>query len=183
MKLIVGLGNPETKYDNTRHNIGFRIIDGYLKDANWQKKFNGLYTEQTMNNEKALFLKPLTYMNNSGLAVGEIVNYYKINLDDILVIQDDLDEEFGKYKLKKNSSAGGHNGIKSIIMALGTDAFSRLKIGIRSENHIDAVEFVLGKFTEDEIAKLNDLQETFNKIIDSFITNGMERTMNIYNTK
>lgn len=183
MKLIVGLGNPETKYDNTRHNIGFQIIDGYIKDANWQKKFNGLYTEQTINNEKVLFLKPLTYMNNSGLAVGEIVNYYKINLDDILIIQDDLDENFGDYKLKKNSSSGGHNGIKSIISALNSEAFGRLKVGINNAQKDDVIDFVLGKFSGEEQKKLTEMQETFNAIIDSFINVGMERTMNIYNTK
>ena len=183
MKLIVGLGNPERKYEKTRHNIGFRVIDNYLGNVNWQNDFYGWFTEINKNNEKIFFLKPKTYMNASGLAVSEIVKYYKINIDDILVIQDDFDVDFGKYKLKRNSSSGGHNGINSIITALGTNAFSRLKIGIRRDQRFKAIEFVLGKLTDEEIAKLDEMQTIFNEIIDSFITDGIERTMNIYNTK
>ncbi len=183
MKLIVGLGNPEKKYEKTRHNIGFRVIDNYLGNVYWQNEFYGWFAELRINNERIFFLKPKTFMNASGLAVSEIVNYFKIDMDDILVIQDDFDIDFGKYKLKRNSSSGGHNGINSIITALGTNAFSRLKIGIRREKRLKALEFVLGKLTDEEIAKLEEMQPIFNEIIDSFINNGIERTMNIYNTK
>ena len=134
MKLIVGLGNPDKEYTNTRHNIGFRVINEYLsahqKDITWQNKFNALYTTLTLNNEKFLFIKPQTYMNLSGDSLVQFVNFYKVPLKDILVIHDDLDLPIGNYRLKINSSSGGHNGIKSIIERLGSNEFARLKIGI-----------------------------------------------------
>ena len=115
MKLIIGLGNPGKEYENTRHNIGFMVLDNYLKDSSWQKKYNALYTTEIINNEKVIFVKPETYMNLSGNSVIEFINFYKIENKDILVIHDDLDLPFGKIRVKTNSSAGGHNGIKSII--------------------------------------------------------------------
>ena len=123
MKLIVGLGNPGETYKITRHNIGFMVIDHYINDNDWKTKWNSLYYEKTINNEKVIFIKPLTYMNLSGNAVAEYVNFYKLNLSDILIIQDDLDLKIGTYRLKNNSSDGGHNGIKSIIDKLGTKNF------------------------------------------------------------
>lgn len=183
MKLIVGLGNPGKEYDNTRHNVGFKIIDSYVNNNDWQEKFHALYQKQIINGEAIYFLKPLTYMNLSGQAVGEIVRYFDISLDDILVIQDDLDITLGDYKLKKHSSAGGHNGIKSIIEFLGSDGFARLKVGIKTLKKRDAKDFVLGKFSKEEQAMLDNLTKTFNEIITSFINNGIERTLNIYNTK
>ena len=148
MKLIVGLGNPEKKYDNTRHNIGFMVLDNYLGKVDYKSKFNGLYYEKNINNEKVIFLKPQTYMNNSGLSVFEFVNFYKISLKDILIIQDDLDLDIGMIKFKFNSSSGGHNGIKSIINCLGSQEFSRLKIGINNEYKKDTIDFVLSKFSK-----------------------------------
>ena len=136
MKLIVGLGNPGKSYENTRHNIGFMIIDHFANTTNWKNKWSALYTEIIINNEKVLLIKPQTFMNLSGNALIEFANFYKINLEDILVIQDDLDLEVGKYRLKINSSSGGHNGIKSIIERLGSNSFARLKIGI-SNNKIN----------------------------------------------
>lgn len=183
MKLVVGLGNPGKDYNNTRHNVGFMIIDNYLKEDKYQEKFNGLYTEKIINGEKVIFLKPQTFMNNSGNSVGKFVSYFNINHKDILVIQDDLDISFGSYKLKTNNSSGGHNGIKSIIAALGSDDFCRLKVGISTAKKDDVIDFVLGKFSKDELNKLNALMDTYTKIIDSFITSGIDKTMNIYNSK
>ena len=183
MKLIVGLGNPEKKYDNTRHNIGFMVLDYYLNNVNWQEKFNALYYKTLINNETVMFIKPLTYMNLSGQAVREYVNYFNIDIKDILVIQDDLDEEIGCFKLKTNSSSGGHNGIKSIITELNTQDFARLKVGIGTDNINDTIDYVLGKFNSNEQKILHDLMPTFKEIINSFIEKGIERTMNIYNTK
>ncbi len=183
MKLIVGLGNPEKSYDNTRHNVGFRVVDNFLGSVSWQEKFHGLVYKTNINNETVCFLKPTTYMNLSGQAVREIVDYYNIDVQDILIIQDDLDEPFGEYKLKMRSGHGGHNGIKSIINMLGTDAFPRLKIGIGSVQKDEVIDYVLGKFSKDEQKALDSMSDTFNEIIDSFIKNGIERTMNIYNTK
>jgi len=183
MKLIVGLGNIGKEYDKTRHNVGFMVVDNYLKNGDYQEKFNSLYTKKIIDNETVYFVKPKTYMNNSGIAVQQFVKYFDINIDDILVIQDDLDEEVGNYKLKKHSGSGGHNGIKSIINALNSEEFLRLKIGISSSNDIPVIDYVLGRFSKDEMNKITANMDTFNKIIDSFVTNGPEKTMNIYNTK
>ncbi|MBE6140076.1 MAG: aminoacyl-tRNA hydrolase [Firmicutes bacterium] len=181
MKLIVGLGNPEKKYDNTRHNVGFMILDNYLNGEIWQEKFNALYIKKNINEEVVYFIKPLTYVNLSGLALKQYVNYFNIDIKDILVIHDDLDIEIGKYKLKRNSSSGGHNGIKSIIKELNTDAFLRLKIGIKNNDLNDIIDFVLGKFKSTELELINN--KIYLEIINSFIKNGIEKTMNIYNKK
>ncbi len=183
MKLIIGLGNPGKDYQNTRHNVGFLILDNYLGNVDWKEKFNALYFEKRINSEKVIFVKPLTFMNLSGNAVVKYVNYYNVNIDDILVIQDDLDLSFSTYKLKKNSSAGGHNGIKSIINCLGSQDFLRLKIGVSNNKSIDTKDYVLGRFSKEEKDKLDSLQKTFNEIIESFVIVGISKTMNIYNTK
>lgn len=183
MKLIVGLGNPDKEYDKTRHNVGFMVIDNYLGSVNWSNKFNALYCEKVINGEKIIFVKPLTYMNNSGNAVGEFVRYFNIGNKDILVIQDDLDLNVGDYKLKMHSSSGGHNGIKSIIASLGNQDFPRLKVGIGSVKKDEVIDYVLGKFSKSELEVLNELFNTFDKIINSFINEGIDKTMNVYNTK
>ena len=166
MKLIVGLGNPDKKYNNTRHNIGFMVVDNYLKDATWSKKFNGLYTTVNIGSEKVIFLKPQTYMNLSGQAVIQFVQYFDIKNTDILVIQDDLDQNIGAFKLKTNSGSGGHNGIKSIISSLHTENFARLKIGINSVNKGEVIDFVLSKFSKTEMSIIEKNYITFNDIIE-----------------
>ena len=183
MKLIVGLGNPDKEYDKTRHNVGFMVIDNYLGSVNWSNKFNALYCEKVIKGEKIIFVKPLTYMNNSGNAVGEFVRYFNIDNKDILVIQDDLDLNVGDYKLKMHSSSGGHNGIKSIIASLGNQDFPRLKVGIGSVKKDEVIDYVLGKFSKSELEVLNELFNIFDKIINSFINEGIDKTMNVYNTK
>lgn len=183
MKLIVGLGNPGKEYENTRHNVGFIVLDHYLDTNDWKEKFKGMYHEERINGEKVIFVKPLTFMNLSGDSVVQYVNYFDVNIDDILVIHDDMDIEFGNYKLKKNSSDGGHNGIKSIINRLGTNSFARLKVGVSHDKSMDTKDYVLGKFSKSDLEKFGNMQETFNKIINCFIKEGIERTMNIYNTK
>ena len=183
MKLIIGLGNPGQEYTNTRHNIGFMVIDHFASDSNWSKKWNALYKEETINNEKIILIKPLTYMNLSGQAVKEFVNFYKIPLENILVIQDDLDLEVGTYRIKTNSSSGGHNGIKSIIDCLGRNNFARLKIGISNNKKIDTKDYVLGRFNQEEQAIYDNLYAKFNEIITSFITSGLDKTMNKYNIR
>ena len=183
MKLIVGLGNPGSEYVNTRHNIGFMVIDHFANTDSWKSKWNALYTEKIINNEKVLLIKPQTYMNLSGNAIVEFTRFYKVNLEDILVIQDDLDLPVGTYRLKKNSSAGGHNGIKSIISALNSDSFARLKVGISNAKEMDTKDYVLGKFNEEELNTIKKLYTTFDNIITSFIINGIDKTMNEYNRK
>lgn len=181
MKLIVGLGNPGKEYENTRHNIGFMSIDKYLGDVKFKNKFNGLYFEKNCNGQKIIFLKPLTFMNNSGDCVREFVKFYNIDLKDIMIIQDDLDLDTGIIKFKINSSSGGHNGIKSIISNLHSDGFFRMKIGIKSDLKKDVIDYVLGRFSKNEISLID-----FNKVcnaIDDFIDYDYMYVMNKYNGK
>ena len=180
MKLVVGLGNPGKEYDNTRHNIGFMLIDKYLGEVKYKEKFNGLFYE--INGfEKVIFVKPQTYMNNSGECVSKFVKYYDIKMEDILIIQDDLDINVGKYKFKINSSSGGHNGIKSIISHLGNDNFFRLKIGISNTRKDDVIDFVLGKFNKEDLNSINF--EVLINAIDDFINYDYSYVMNKYNGK
>lgn len=181
MKLIVGLGNPGKQYENTRHNVGFMVVDHFVKSGDWQKKFDGLLQILTIQGEKALFLKPTTFMNLSGNSIIKAVKYYDIDIQDILIIQDDMDLSFRTFKLKKDSSAGGHNGIKSIISALNSKNFARLKVGISHDEKGNTIDYVLGKFSKQELQYFQDTYETFNAIITSFITDGIEKTMNKYN--
>lgn len=183
MKLIVGLGNPGKEFIGTRHNVGFMLIDFYLGNVIFKEKMNGLYYEKIINGEKIIFLKPVTYMNNSGISVKSYVDYYHIEKENILIIQDDLDLMLGKYKVKYISSSGGHNGIKSIINYLGTDHLPRLKIGIGHDKTLDTKDYVLSNFTNAEKQILNSVFSYGKDIIDSFIENGIDRVMNIYNKK
>lgn len=183
MKLIVGLGNPGKEYNNTRHNVGFMVLDNHLGDIKWQTKFNAKYYEENKNGEKIIYVKPETFMNLSGDAVIRFIDFYKIELKDILVIHDDLALEIGKYRIKINSSSGGHNGIKSIINRLNSDAFARLKIGVSNNKMIDTKDYVLGKFSKEENSILEELLPTFNSIIDHFIQDDIVKLMNDYNKK
>lgn len=183
MKLIVGLGNPGKNYVDTRHNIGFMVVDAYLGDVNYKEKFSSLYYEKNINGEKVVFIKPQTMMNNSGISVQAWANYYNVSVEDIFVIQDDLDEDSGRYKIKTNSTSGGHNGVNSIIASMSSKNFPRLKIGIMTPFCHDTIEYVLGKLSKEEKENFNNNIETFIAIIDSYIINGIEKTMNVYNKK
>ncbi len=184
MKLIVGLGNVGKKYDNTRHNIGFMCLDDFahFSGVTFNEKFNALMAHVIINGEKAILIKPTTFMNLSGEAVRKFKDYYDIEIDDILIIQDDLDLEFGISKLKFNSSSGGQNGIKSIISHLKTQEFLRFKIGISNEYKKNASSFVLSPFSKKEQALLNELYIKTNNLIEDFIK-GTDRSdlMNKYN--
>lgn len=180
MKLIVGLGNPGKEYENTRHNVGFIVIDNYLNESKWNKDKDCMYQIINRNGEKIIFLKPLTYMNLSGSAVARIANYYKIEIKDILIIHDDLDLNSGTYRLKNNSSSGGHNGVKNIIQMLGSTEFSRLKIGIGKTNKMDTKDYVLNKLSTEEIASLKN--DKYVDIINYYLDNGIEKTMNRFNS-
>lgn len=181
MKLIVGLGNPGKEYDNTRHNIGFMALDHLLGNVKYSNKFNALYYETTFNGEKFIFVKPLSYMNLSGKVVIDFMHYYKLNINDLLVIQDDLDLDLGKIRIKINSSSGGHNGIKDIISHLKTEEFARIKVGIAHNRNIDTKDYVLSKLSKSE---LNDLNNSFNitdNIIKDFNNKTIEELMSKYN--
>ena len=183
MKLVVGLGNPGKEYNLTRHNVGFIILDKYLGDINWSSKFNGLYYEKNINNEKVIFVKPQSYMNLSGNVVQKFINFYKIDSKDLLVIHDDLDLPVGKFRIKINSSSGGHNGIKDIISCLNTNEFVRLKIGISQNRNIDTKDYVLGHFNKDDLKLFEEKTQVFNNIINDFISQDINYCMANYNRK
>ena len=183
MKLIVGLGNPGKEYENTRHNVGFMLLNYFPGNNDWSLKFNAYCHEEVINNEKVLFIKPITYMNLSGDAVRKYVDYYKIDINDVLIIQDDLDLPVASYRLKYNSTDGGHNGIKSIISALGTKEIPRLKIGIANDKTKDTKDYVLSKFSKKEIELLNNNLELYKEIIIDYINYGIENAMMHYNKK
>ncbi len=180
MKLIVGLGNPGKEYENTRHNVGFMAIDNYLCNVIYKEKMSSMYYEKIIDNEKVIFIKPLTFMNESGIAVRKYIDYYKINIDDILVIYDDMDYQVGKYKIKMSGSSAGHNGIKSIISNLGTSDFKRIRIGI-SKPKDDIIDYVLGKFNLPELEEVNKVLNIVNNIIDDFFKMDFEKLMSKYN--
>ena len=184
MKLIVGLGNPGKEYENTRHNIGFIFID-YFAEKNKatidKERFNGLYTQITINNEKVILLKPLSYMNLSGEVVRKFVDYFKIDINNILIISDDLDMNFGKLRLRPDGSSGGHNGLKNIALNLNTEGFKRLKVGISNNKDIDTKDYVLGKFSKEEKETINNLKEQVSNILGDFITTDFDKLMCKYN--
>lgn len=180
MKLIVGLGNPGKEYENTRHNIGFMALDNYLGKVDFKEKDNYSIYEKNINNEKVIFLKPLTFMNESGQAVKKIINYYKINIEDILVIYDEMDFEVGQYKIKKSGSSAGHNGIKSIINYLKTEDFKRIRIGI-SKPKGNSIDFVLGKFNASDLKIIKETLNTINNIINDYLVLDFEKLMSKYN--
>lgn len=184
MKLIVGLGNPGKEYENTRHNIGYIFIDSLADKLGIsidKKKFNGLYTEAVINNEKVLLVKPLSYMNLSGEVVEKFVNFYKIDINDILIINDDLDLDVGRVRLRLRGSSGGHNGLKNIALHLKTEDFKRLKIGISNNKLIDTKDYVLGKFTKEDKEIINNLKDKIVNLLMDFVNTDFDKLMAKYN--
>ena len=184
MKLIVGLGNPGLNYNNTRHNVGFRMIDkianNYGVEFN-KEKFNGLYGEKIINKEKYLFLKPQSYMNLSGTVVKCFVDYFKINISDILIICDDLDLELGKVRLRRKGTSGGHNGLKNIEFNINTQEYKRLKIGISNNKLIDTKDYVLSKFSKTENNILNNTEDKIVELFADYLKLDFEKLMSKYN--
>ena len=184
MKLIVGLGNPGLEYNKTRHNIGFMCIDSIsqyfnvLLDSN---KFNGLYTQFNYNNEKIILLKPQKYMNLSGEVIRDFVNFFKIDTKDILIICDDLDTPLGKYRLRYKGSSGGHNGLKNIELNLSTNEYKRIKVGISNDKNKDTKDYVLGKFSKEELDLINPIIDEMPNIIIDFLKLPFDNVMNKYN--
>ena len=185
MYLIIGLGNPEEKYDNTRHNMGFNTINKIAKQYNAsinKNKFQGLYENAIIEGQKVILIKPQTYMNLSGNCVKEFVEFYKIKKEEILIIYDDMDIEPGKIKIRKKGSSGGHNGMKSIIQMLGTEEFPRIRIGIgRPKNSGDEINYVIGAIPEDEMPKLEEGVEKAKEAVIEIIKNGVDSAMNKLN--
>jgi len=185
MKVIVGLGNPGTKYAGTRHNIGFDTVtalaDKYsikLKD----KKFNGLIGEGFIEGEKVMLVQPQTYMNLSGECVGMIAGFYKLDAEDIIVICDDINLDTGRLRIRAKGSAGGHNGLKNIIAHLGTEAFPRIRIGVGEKTEgWDLADYVLARFSGEDEATMRKAIKNAVGAIETWISYDIGKAMNLYN--
>ena len=184
--LLVGLGNPGDKYDNTRHNVGFAAIDQLaeeLKVPVQKLKYRALTQTVELGGARVLLMKPITYMNLSGEAVGEAARFFKIPADHVLVLSDDVSLPVGKLRIRKAGSAGGHNGLKSIIQHLGTDQFPRVKIGVGEKPHpdYDMADWVLGKFTGEDLKTITQAIQRAGKAAECYIQDGPDKAMNKFN--
>ncbi len=185
MYIIAGLGNPGSKYENTRHNMGFKAIDAMASefgiDVN-RAKFKGLIGEGRIGSEKVILLKPQTYMNLSGQSVREIMNFYKIPEENLIVIYDDFDLPIGSIRVRKSGGPGTHNGMKSVVQELGSRKFPRVRVGIGSSDG-STIQFVIGKVGKDEQQILNEAAEAAASATADIIRIGIENAMNIHNTR
>ena len=186
MLLFVGLGNPTPNSENNRHNVGFKIIDSINKKFNLSKqkpKFKGLLTTGNIGNKKVYAIKPLTFMNNSGICIRELIEYFKIESENIIVFHDDLDIEFGKIKAKFGGSSAGHNGIASIDKFIGKD-YSRVRVGIgKPKNGIEVADFVLQNFDEDESLKIEKILENINESLSILVEKKLDLFSSTVNNK
>ena len=185
MLLFVGLGNPTLNSENNRHNIGFKIIDAINKKFKLSKqkpKFKGLLTTGNINSKKVYAIKPLTFMNNSGVCIRELIEYFKINVEDVIVFHDDLDVNFGKIKTKFGGSDAGHNGVASVLAALGS-TITRLRLGIGQKeiSHMSLSDYVLSSFNPHEAELLEARSNHFLAALKVLLTNGVDQAMNFYN--
>ena len=183
MILIVGLGNPGKQYEQTRHNIGFDVIDymanKYNIDVN-REKFKGICGEGFIENKKVILLKPLTYMNLSGESIRELANFYKLEVDEIIVVYDDISLDIGRLRIREKGSAGGHNGIKSIIQNLGGDKFPRVKVGVGQPKD-NLVNHVLGKFSKEDREHIEKVIPVVSDAIVEIVKNDAKESMNKFN--
>lgn len=185
MYIIVGLGNPEKDYNNTRHNMGFNTINKLAKEFEIEvtkNKFKGLYGTGMIEGEKVILLKPQTYMNLSGESIKEIVQFYKLDMEQIIVIYDDIDIEPGVIKLRKSGGPGTHNGMKSVVHELNTQNFKRVRIGIGAPiEKEELIEYVIGAIPDEEKEKLEKGTDLAKEAIIEIIKNGMDKAMNKFN--
>lgn len=181
--MIVGLGNPGAKYTATRHNAGFMVVDqlSALMPGSSRERFQAAILETQHDDETLVFVKPLTFMNNSGLAVSQAARWYKASPDRILIIYDDLDLPFGSIRLRAQGSAGGHNGLSSVVDQMGTNAIPRLRIGIGRPEFGSTVNYVLSRFSSSEREDLPKVVELASDAAMSWLRDGIEPAMNIYN--
>ncbi len=187
MKLIVGLGNPGPEYDRTRHNMGFKVIDKlsakYSIEVN-HSKFKGMYGTGLINGEKIILFKPYTYMNLSGEAVEQIAAFYKVNLEDLIVIYDDIDIAPGLIRIRKSGSAGSHNGMKSVTQMMGSTAFPRVRVGTGKPDNTDhLIEYVIGAIDEDEKPLLEEGIQKAADAVSMIIEENIDLAMNRFNVR
>ncbi len=186
MKIIVGLGNPGIKYQNTRHNAGFKVMDALADLCNvefTQEKFSSLFAKTKIQGEDVILLKPQTYMNNSGFALRSCLDFYKASPKDVLVIYDDIDLPVGKIRLRQKGSAGGHNGIKSVIQCIFTSDFDRIRVGISRDARIKIIDWVLTNFKAEEQKDLQVAIDDAAHAAYASITQSFSQVMNQYNKK
>lgn len=186
MKLIVGLGNPGKEYEKTRHNAGFMVLDQLASNLNVkidQKKFKGLYTQVFIQGEKAILLKPQTFMNNSGESVRACVDFFQIDDEDILIVYDDLDLPVGKLRLREQGSAGGQKGVKSIIKHIGTQNLKRIRVGIGKDERIPTVDYVLGKVSKVDAEDFAKAIEEAAKAAEASVNKEFNQVMAAFNKK
>ena len=186
MKVIIGLGNPGSKYENTRHNAGFMVLDQLAAKCNMefnQEKFQADFAKAKVQGEDVILLKPTTYMNNSGFALRACLDFYKLGMEDVIVIYDDVDLPVGKLRLRQKGSAGGHNGIKSIIQCGFSANFDRIRVGVGKDPRVPMVDWVLSKFRSEEKADLDQAIQTAADAAYYSIHHSFDKTMNLYNKK
>ena len=185
--MIVGLGNPGRQYEESKHNTGFRVVDELAKRWNvtlWQDKMDALVAQTTVNGEKIILVKPQTYMNESGRAVGPLMNWYKLDPEDLIVVHDDMDIPAGTIRIRKKGSAGGHNGIKSILSHVGDEHFARVRIGIgRPLPGWTVVNHVLAGFPEEEQPKIREAIDYLIPAVECIVTHDVDMAMNQFNPK
>ena len=186
MLLFVGLGNPTPDSENNRHNVGFKIIDNINKKFGLSKqkpKFKGLLTTGNVGGQKIYAIKPLTFMNNSGICIRELIEYFKIDAEDVIVFHDDLDVDFGKIKAKFGGSSAGHNGIASIDKFIGKD-YSRVRIGIgKPKENMEVGDFVLQNFDEDEMLEIEKISNNINDSISILVEKKLDLFSSTVNNK
>lgn len=184
MKLVVGLGNPGTRYGNTRHNVGFRVIEELARRWNIDVRrsgFDGRYGDGFVGDEKTLLLQPLTYMNRSGRSVRQAMTFHKLPIEDLLVVTDDMALPLGRLRIRPKGSAGGHNGLTDIIHELGTGEFARLRLGIGAVTGERMVGHVLGTFDPEESSVVDRVIPLAADAVECWIAHGTDRTMNTFN--
>lgn len=186
MYIVVGLGNPGLKYESTRHNVGFMTIDKLAEEYGIdvkRSKFKSLVGEGNICGEKVILVKPQTYMNESGRAVLDLMNFYKIDMENLIVVLDDIDIQFGTIRVKRKGSAGSHNGLKSIIYQIGRDDFPRIKIATgKKPPRMDLADFVLSKFSKDEKKVIEEETTAAKEAVIDIIDKGIDDTMNKFNS-
>ncbi len=185
--IIVGLGNPGMEYDGTRHNAGFFTIDTFAEQMGEEinrLKFKGRTAEVTVEGRRCLLLKPTTYMNNSGEAVVQAMEFYKISIENLIVIYDDISLEPGKLRIRRKGSHGGHNGVRSIIELTGKDSFPRIKMGVGRKPHpdYDLAKWVLGKFSKEDAVKVKSAAENACECIKLMVSGKTDEAMNKFNS-
>lgn len=187
MKMIVGLGNPGNEYADTRHNVGWMLLDalaGHLGITEWRSREKGMVAEGRIGSEKVLLVKPLTYMNNSGECVGPLMRWYKLVPEDVMVAHDDMDIPIGTIRIRKKGSAGGHNGIKSLLQHIGAEEFGRIRIGIgRPPAGWTVINHVLAKFTAEERAEIGHAIDYLIPAVECMVLDGADMAMNKFNPK